>query len=209
MSDQSLSGSHPLGLRAKNVTWQEGEVSRDERWDCLGQRGATVWFTGLSGSGKSSTAAAVEAQLLADGRWAYRLDGDNLRHGLCSDLGFSHEDRSENVRRVSELALLFADAGALALVCLVSPYRTDRERVRALHERAGLRFIEVYVSTSLEECARRDVKGLYAQADRGAIADLTGIGAPYEPPLEPDLEIDEGLDLESATRVVLEAICPK
>jgi adenylyl-sulfate kinase len=194
---------------AKNVVWQEGEVGRQERWDSFGQHGGTVWFTGLSGSGKSTTAAAVEAQLLADGRWAYRLDGDNLRHGLCSDLGFSHEDRSENVRRVSELALLFADAGAIALVCLVSPYREDRAKVRKLHEEAGLAFLEVYVSTSLEECSRRDVKGLYARADTGEIANLTGVGSPYEPPLTPELEIDESLDIDAAARIVLDAIGAK
>ena len=209
VSDVSLHERRPRRPAGANVVWQDGEVSRQERWDCLGQRGATVWFTGLSGSGKSTTAAAVEAQLLADGRCAYRLDGDNLRHGLCSDLGFTHEDRTENVRRVAELALLFADAGAIALVSLVSPYRSDRAKAREIHERAGLRFVEVYVSTSLEECARRDVKGLYAQADRGKIADLTGIGAPYEPPRDPDVEIDERLDVDAATHRVLDAICLK
>ena len=191
---------------AANVVWQDGIVDRQERWDVLGTRGATVWFTGLSGSGKSTTAAAVEAQLLAEGRWAYRLDGDNLRHGLCNDLSFDRQDRAENVRRVAELALLFADAGAIALVCLVSPYRADRAQVRELHEQAGLEYLEVYVSTSLEECARRDVKGLYARAKRGDIDDLTGIGAPYEPPTAPDIEIDERLDIEAAARLVMTAL---
>jgi adenylyl-sulfate kinase len=209
MSNVSVRESRVRSRGPANVVWQEGEVGRQERWDCLGQRGGTVWFTGLSGSGKSTTAAAVEAQLLADGRWAYRLDGDNIRHGLCRDLGFSHEDRTENVRRVSEVALLFADAGAIALVCLVSPYRSDRASVRRLHEQAGLPFLEVYVSTSLEECSRRDVKGLYARADCGEIDDLTGVGAPYEPPLSPDLEIDESLGIDAAARLVLDAICPK
>jgi adenylyl-sulfate kinase len=209
MTNVSVRESRPRRRGTPNVVWQEGDVARQERWECVGQRGGTVWFTGLSGSGKSTTAVAVESALLADGRWAYRLDGDNLRHGLCSDLGFSHEDRTENVRRVSELALLFADAGAIALVCLVSPYRADRDRVRKLHEQAGLAFAEVYVSTSVEECARRDVKGLYARADSGEIEDLTGVGAPYEPPLAPELEIDESLDIEAATRLVLETICPK
>jgi adenylyl-sulfate kinase len=191
---------------AANVVWQDGIVDRQERWDVLGTRGATVWFTGLSGSGKSTTAAAVEAQLLAEGRWAYRLDGDNLRHGLCSDLSFDRQDRAENVRRVAELALLFADAGAIALVCLVSPYRADRAQVRELHEQAGLDYLEVYVSTSLEECARRDVKGLYARAERGDIDDLTGVGAPYEPPSAPDIEIDERLDIEAAASLVMTAL---
>jgi adenylyl-sulfate kinase len=191
---------------AANVVWQDGIVDRQERWDMLGTRGGTVWFTGLSGSGKSTTAAAVEAALIAEGRWAYRLDGDNLRHGLCSDLGFERQDRAENVRRVAELALLFADAGAIALVCLVSPYRADRALVRELHEQAGLDYLEVYVSTSLEECARRDVKGLYALAERGDIADLTGLGAPYEPPTAPDLEINERLDIEASARLVMTAL---
>jgi adenylyl-sulfate kinase len=192
-----------------NVVWQASDIERQERWGCIGQRGATVWFTGLSGSGKSTTAAAVEAQLLADGRWAYRLDGDNLRHGLCRDLGFSHEDRTENVRRVAELALLFADAGAVALVCLVSPYAADRQRVRELHARAGLRFLEVHVATSLGECARRDAKGLYARAECGEIADFTGVGSPYEPPVNPDVVIDERHDVESAANAVLEALCDR
>jgi adenylyl-sulfate kinase len=191
---------------AANVVWQDGIVDRQERWDVLGTRGGTVWFTGLSGSGKSTTAAAVEAQLLAEGRWAYRLDGDNLRHRLCSDLSFDRQDRAENVRRVAETALLFADAGAIALVCLVSPYRADRALVRELHEQAGLDYLEVYVSTSLAECARRDVKGLYARAERGDINDLTGIGAPYEPPTAPDIEIDERLDIDAASRLVLVAL---
>ncbi|MGD0196911.1 MAG: adenylyl-sulfate kinase [Solirubrobacteraceae bacterium] len=188
---------------AADVVWQESELGRRQRWDLLGQEGATVWFTGLSGSGKSSTAAAVEAQLLAASRIAYRLDGDNLRHGLCSDLGFSHADRSENVRRVSELALLFADAGAIALVCLISPYAADRAAARELHERAGLRFIEVYLSTGVEECARRDVKGLYARAECGDLENLTGVAAPYEPPSAPELEISAALDLDGAAQAVL------
>jgi adenylyl-sulfate kinase len=189
-----------------DVVWQESILDRRQRWDCIGQEGATVWFTGLSGAGKSTTAAAVEAHLLAAGRFAYRLDGDNLRHGLSSDLGFSHADRSENVRRVAELALLFADAGAAALVCLISPYAADRAAARRLHERAGIRFIEVYLSTDIEECARRDVKGLYARAECGEIENLTGIADPYEPPTAPDVEIPATMDLPSATRAVLAAL---
>jgi len=195
------------GKSPANVVWQTSAVDRRERWDCISQRGATVWFTGLSGSGKSTTAATIEVALLAAGRWAYRLDGDNLRHGLCNDLGFSHEDRTENVRRVAEMALLFADAGAIALACLVSPYAADRECARELHVRAGLQFIEVYVATSLDECARRDPKGLYARAECGEISDLTGIDAPYEPPTNPDVVIDERHDVETAAQLVLDAIC--
>jgi adenylyl-sulfate kinase len=167
-----------------------------------------VWFTGLSGSGKSTIAAALEERLLATGRWAYRLDGDNLRHGVCSDLGFSRNDRAENARRVAEMALLFADAGSVALVCLVSPYAADRRHARELHEQAGLDFVEVFVNTSLEECARRDVKGLYAKARGGALANLTGVGAPYEVPSAPDVELSELLDVSSAAARVLEALPP-
>ena len=207
MSGASL---RPARRRARkspaNVVWQTSAVDRPERWECISQRGATIWFTGLSGSGKSTTAAAIEAQLLAAGRWAYRLDGDNLRHGLCSDLGFSHEDRTENVRRVAEVALLFADAGAIALACLVSPYAADRRCARSLHEQAGIDFVEGFVNTSIEECARRDVKGLYATARGGALANLTGVGAPYEPPAAPDVELTEALDVATATSRVLSAL---
>jgi adenylyl-sulfate kinase len=189
-----------------NVCWHEGNVDRADRWRRLGQHGATIWFTGLSGSGKSTIAAAVEEQLLAAGRWAYRLDGDNLRHGVCSDLGFSRDDRAENARRVTELAALFADSGAVALVCLVSPYAADRRQARVLHEREGLDFVEVFVNTSLAECARRDVKGLYRQARRGSLANLTGVGAPYEPPRAPDVEVTEDLDVAAAAARVMAAV---
>jgi len=189
-----------------DVVWQDSILNRRQRWACLGQEGATVWFTGLSGAGKSTTAAAVEAHLLAAGRLAYRLDGDNLRHGLCSDLGFSHPDRSENVRRVAELAALFADAGAVALACLISPYAADRDGARRLHEGKGLRFIEVYLSTGIEECARRDSKGLYARAHCGEIDNLTGVADPYEPPISADLETPATLDVQSAARAVLAAL---
>jgi len=206
---QTTSIEHSPRRKAANVVWQESDVERPGRWDCLGQRGATVWFTGLSGSGKSTTAAAVEAALVAEGRWAYRLDGDNLRHGLCGDLGFSAEDRSENVRRVAEVALLFADAGAVALACLVSPYADGRRRARELHEQAGIRFIEVHVATSLAECARRDAKGLYRRAELGEITDMTGIGDPYEPPARADVVIDERSSVEAAAQLVLDALCER
>ena len=189
-----------------NVCWHEGNVDRRARWDALGQRGATIWFTGLSGSGKSTIAAAAEQQLVEGGRWAYRLDGDNLRHGVCSDLGFSRDDRAENARRVAELALLFADAGAVALVCLVSPYAADRRAARALHEGAGVDFLEVFVNTSLAECARRDVKGLYAQARGGKLGDLTGVGSPYEAPRKAEVEVTEDLAVEAACGLVLAAL---
>jgi adenylyl-sulfate kinase len=192
-----------------NIVWDEGRVAREDRWERIGQRGATIWLTGLSGSGKSTLGAAIEEQLLAAGRWAYRLDGDNLRHGMCSDLGFSRDDRSENVRRVGELAQLFADAGCVALVCLVSPYAADRAHVREAHREQQLDFVEVFVDTSLGECARRDVKGLYARAERGEITDLTGVGAPYERPRAPEITIDEAVDIEAAARMVVAALEPK
>ena len=202
---------HLHGLRrypppARNVRWHDGNVDRAARWRRMRQHGATIWFTGLSGSGKSTIAAAVEEQLIASGRWAYRLDGDNLRHGVCNDLGFSREDRAENVRRVAELAVLFADAGSVALVALVSPYAVDRRLARELHARQRLTFIEVFVNTSLTECARRDVKGLYQQARSGTLTGLTGVGAPYEPPAAPDLELTEQLDIAAATALVLATV---
>lgn len=193
-------------LSAQNISWHEGNVDRAGRWQRLHQRGATIWFTGLSGSGKSTIAAAIEEQLIEDGRWAYRLDGDNLRYGLCRDLGFSRDDRAENARRVAELALLFADAGSVALVSLVSPYEADRQIARELHAHADVAFAEVYVNTSLEECARRDVKGLYKQARSGGIANLTGVGAPYEVPPTPDVEITQDMSVAAAAARVIAAI---
>ena len=207
MAQAPLQDLRPVTTQTPNVCWQEGNLDRSARWKRLSQRGATIWFTGLSGSGKSTVACAVEEQLIVARRWAYRLDGDNLRHGVCSDLGFSRDDRAENARRVAELALLFADAGSVALVCLVSPYAADRRHARELHQQAGLDFIEVFVNTSLEECARRDVKGLYAQARGGTLANLTGVGAPYEIPSAPDVELTEDLDVATAAARVL-AVLP-
>jgi adenylyl-sulfate kinase len=147
----------------------------------------TLWFTGLSGSGKSTIANAVAERLLELGRPAYVLDGDNLRHGLNADLGFSAADRAENVRRVGEVARLMADAGLVVLVPVISPYRADRDRVREAHEAAGLRFVEVFVDTPLELCEQRDPKGLYAKARAGEVTGMTGIDDPYEPPPTPEL----------------------
>jgi adenylyl-sulfate kinase len=193
-------------LRSANVVWQPGEVTRDARWRALGGPGATVWFTGLPSSGKSTVAAAVEAKLLAEGRPAYVLDGDNLRHGLNGNLGFSPEDRRENVRRAAEVAALMADAGVTALASLVSPFRADREAARAAHDARDLRFLEVWVSTPLEECERRDTKGLYAKARAGELPDFTGVGQPYEEPESPELEITFGEPLEDAAERVLAAL---
>jgi adenylyl-sulfate kinase len=189
-----------------NVIWQQAAVDRARRWEALGQQGATVWFTGLPGAGKTTIATAVEARLIDAGRCAYRLDGDNLRHGMCSDLGFSKSDRETNVGRIGEMARLFADAGTVALVALVSPYADCREKVRALHEHDGLLFMEVFVNTPLEECARRDPKGLYARARNGDLSGLTGVDAPYEPPRAPEVELTPEMDVESATAAVLVAL---
>jgi adenylyl-sulfate kinase len=182
--------------RSANVVWQQTQTTREGRWSALGHAGATVWLTGLPASGKSTLAAAVEARLLAEGRAAYVLDGDNLRHGLNGDLGFSPEDRAENVRRTAEVAALISDAGVVSLASLVSPYIADREAARAVHEHRGIPFVEVHVATSLAECERRDPKGLYARARAGELDGLTGVGAPYEAPESPDLRVvpDEPLD---------------
>ncbi len=190
--------------RSSDVVWEESLISREQRWSTLGNRGATVWFTGLSGSGKSSVAAACERLLMAAGRPAYLLDGDNLRFGLNGDLGFSIDDRNENVRRVSEVARLFADAGFVALVPLISPYRAARERARDLHEIAGLLFLEVYLDTPIEVCEERDSKGLYARARSGELTGFTGVDDPYEPPKSPDLVLspDDGPAVAAATQVL-------
>jgi bifunctional enzyme CysN/CysC len=187
-----------------NVVWHESEVPRDERWRAAGVRGATVWFTGLSGSGKSTVAGAVAALLVGRGVLSYVLDGDNLRHGLNGDLGFGADDRAENVRRVGEVARLFADAGVVALVPLISPYRAGRDHARELHAAAGLPFVEVFVDTPLEVCERRDPKGLYAQARAGKITGFTGIDDPYEPPLHAELVLQgDAAPAAEAAREVL------
>ncbi len=183
-----------------NVTWHGGSVGREER----PHRGATVWLTGLSGSGKSTVAVALEGLLVASGQPAYRLDGDNLRHGLNADLGFSADDRDENVRRAGEVALLLADAGVVALVPLISPYRAGRDRARAAHEAAGVPFVEVFVDTPIELCEQRDPKGLYAKARAGEITGFTGIDDPYEAPNTPELRLtpDDGDPSAQATAVL-------
>lgn len=169
--------------------------------------GATVWLTGLSGSGKSTVAVALERLLVSAGRPAYRLDGDNLRLGLNTDLGFSAEDRNENVRRAGEVARLFADAGVVAIVPLISPYRAGRDSARAVHDRAGQRFIEVFVDTPIALCEQRDPKGLYAKARAGEITGFTGIDDPYEAPLSPELTLSpaDG-DPRAQAKLVLETI---
>jgi len=179
------------GTHARSdIRWHPSALDRDHRWQATGQAGATIWFTGLPASGKSTIAVAVERALVESGRTAYLLDGDNLRHGLSDDLGFSPGDRTENIRRVGHLTRLLADAGVVALASLVSPLKSDRETARALNDAAGLAFIEVHVATSLAECEKRDPKGLYARARSGELKGLTGVDAPYEPPEDADLVLD-------------------
>jgi len=173
----------------ENVVWQAGAVDKPRREAVTGGPGATVWLTGLSGSGKSTIASAVESKLVTAGRAAYVLDGDNLRHGINSDLGFSKEDRAENVRRVGEIAFLLSDAGLVALVPVISPYQSDRDQVRRRHDNAGLPFVEVFVDAPIDVCEARDPKGLYRRARAGEIAGMTGVDDPYEEPPSPDLHL--------------------
>ena len=191
-------------VKATNIHWHEGDLSRDDRWGALKATGATVWFTGLSGSGKSTIASAVEQVLVNKGINSYRLDGDNVRHGLNKNLGFSAEDRTENIRRIGEVAKLFADAGVLSLTSFISPYKSDRDLCRKMHDESGLHFIEVFVDTPLEECEKRDPKGLYQKADAGELKNFTGVDSPYEAPEAADIAVDTtlGEPEEHAERIV-------
>jgi adenylyl-sulfate kinase len=186
--------------RRRDITWHPSALDRDERWLAIDQRGATVLLTGLPASGKSTIAVELERRLVDSGQSAYLLDGDNIRHGLSEDLGFSPGDRSEHIRRVGQVARLMADSGTVALVSLISPLAPDRAHLRMAHEQANLPFVEVFVDTPVEECERRDPKGLYARARAGEIAGFTGIDAPYEPPEHPELRVD------TATTGVQEAV---
>ena len=192
------------GARSANVVWSPSALTRAERWRSLGQRGATLWLTGLPASGKSTLAAEVERRLVTAGRQAYRLDGDNLRHGLNGDLGFDAAGRAENVRRTAHVAALLADSGAVAIVSLVSPYAADRAAARAVHEQAGVPFVEVFVDTPLQECERRDPKGLYARARRGEIAAFTGISDRYDEPAAPDARVaGHGGEIDARVAVIV------
>jgi len=177
-------------IKSTNVTWHEGHVTRPERDKLLKQKGATLWFTGLSGSGKSTIAFTLEHALVQAGHLAYVLDGDNIRHGLNKNLGFSATDREENIRRIGEVAKLFADAGLVVMTSFISPYRRDRDAVRALHAAAGLPFIEIHVATPIATCETRDPKGLYKKARAGELKNFTGIDDPYEPPTNAEVTLD-------------------
>jgi len=195
-------------LSRNNIVWHHATVTRERRETLNGHKGAIVWFTGLSGAGKSTIAHAVEERLHQMGCRTFVFDGDNVRHGLCADLGFSQENRSENIRRIGEMAKLFTDAGVITLTAFISPFRADRERVRNI-VRAG-DFLEIYCRCSVEECERRDVKGLYRKARAGEIKDFTGISSPYEDPIRPDLILDSTiLSIDSCVGHVLELLVQK
>ena len=188
-----------------NVVWHRATVTRSRREGINGHRSVVLWFTGLSGAGKSTLAHAVEEHLHQKGCRTFVFDGDNVRHGLCADLGFSAEDRSENIRRIGQMAKLFVDAGVIALTAFISPFRADRQRVRDIVGAED--FVEIYCRCSLQECERRDVKGLYAKARSGAIREFTGISSPYEEPVAPDLVIDsEQLSLEESVDKVCQLL---
>ena len=189
----------------KNIVWHQSTVTRERRERLNKHRGAILWFTGLSGAGKSTIAHATEERLHRIGCRTFVFDGDNVRHGLCSDLGFSQADRSENIRRIGEMAKLFVEAGIFALTAFISPFRDDRSRVRDLVERDD--FIEIYCRCSLEECARRDAKGLYRKARAGEIPEFTGISSPYEAPEHPDLLLDtDSYQIDQCTDMVLRTL---
>jgi adenylylsulfate kinase len=175
--------------RATNITEFHSHVRRDERLKLLGQRGCTVWLTGLPASGKSTTAFELERALIRLGRLAYVLDGDNIRHGLCRDLAFSMDDREENIRRIGEVARLFTDVGLITITSFISPYRIHRDQARAVHEAAQLDFFEVFIDAPLALCESRDPKGLYKKARAGELKGMTGVDDPYEVPLKPELVI--------------------
>lgn len=189
---------------ATNVTWHDGEITREDRFEILRQKGITIWFTGLSGSGKSTIAVALEKVLFAMGKLSYRLDGDNVRLGINKNLGFSGEDRKENIRRIGEVAKLFGDAGTIALSSFISPYKGDRDEVRALHEAANLQFVEVFVDCALSVAEERDPKGLYKKARAGEIKNFTGIDDPYEAPESPEIHLNtDSMTIEEEVAIIV------
>ena len=194
-------------VKATNIHFHEGNITRDERWKALGTKGVTMWFTGLSACGKSTIACALEQALCNQGVACYRLDGDNVRFGLNKNLGFSAEDREENIRRIGEVSKLFADAGIVTLSSFISPYSKDRDAARELHKESDLPFIEVFVDTPIEICEERDPKGLYKKARAGEIKGFTGIDDPYEAPANAELVIKAGeFDLEACVQMCLKCL---
>jgi adenylylsulfate kinase len=197
--------SHEPSTATKNLVWHHATVTRARREMQNGHRGAILWFTGLSGSGKSTLAHALEESLHQRGCRTFVLDGDNVRHGLCGDLGFSAKDRIENIRRIGEMAKLFMEAGVIVLTAFISPYRADRERVRGMVAHGD--FIEVYCNTPIEICEKRDVKGMYKKARAGEIAEFTGVSAPYEAPLKPELDLNTGEDeLQTCVKQIIDEV---
>jgi len=188
--------------KSKNIVWHHATITREDRESLFGQKGVVIWFTGLSGSGKSTLANEVEVQLFERGCHTYILDGDNIRHGLNKDLGFSPKDREENIRRIGEVAHLFSQAGIIVMTAFISPYRADRDIARKLNKEGE--FLEIYCRCSLDECERRDTKGLYKKARAGQIPEFTGISAPYEEPEKPELILDTDKEpvKESAAKVI-------
>lgn len=196
--------------RATNIHWHEGNITRDERWAALKSKGVTLWFTGLSASGKSTIASALEQHLVSKGVPAYRLDGDNIRFGLNKNLGFSAEDRAENIRRIGEVAKLFADSGAIAITSFISPYAKDRDGVRKLHDDAKIPFLEVFADTPIEVCEQRDPKGLYKKARAGEIKGFTGIDDPYEAPPKAELVLKpQSMSVEDSVRACLDLLAAR
>ena len=190
------------GESSRNITWHEALIASGEREALLGQQGCVLWLTGLSGSGKSTIACLIEKKLVDEGRLAYVLDGDNVRHGLCGDLGFSPEDRDENIRRIGEVAALFAAAGVITLAAFISPYKKGRDLARKAAPDG--RFLEVHIATPIDACEERDPKGLYEKARKGEIQDFTGINAPYEVPESPEITIDTSrMNQEECAEVIL------
>ncbi|OUR97590.1 adenylyl-sulfate kinase [Gammaproteobacteria bacterium 42_54_T18] len=191
--------------KSTNIIWHDGKVTRDRRSQLMKQKGATLWFTGLSASGKSTIAVEVEEALLEREKVAYRLDGDNIRHGLNRNLGFSADDRHENIRRIGEVSKLFADAGVISLCSFISPYQADRDEVRKIHQEHQIPFIEIFVDCSLDVLEERDPKGLYKKARAGEIKGFTGIDAPYEAPISMELHLrTDQLSLKEECQVVID-----
>ena len=193
-------------MKSNNITWHEGHISKESKNDLLGFKNKVLWFTGLSGSGKSTIAREIEKELHKNNIYSIVLDGDNIRHGLNSDLGFSKKDRNENIRRIGEVAKLLYESGIVIIVCFISPYIKEREFARNL---IGKDFIEIFVNTSLEKCEKRDVKGLYKKAREGIIKDFTGISSPYEKPEKPEIEITENIEIKESINRIYKFIMQK